>query len=103
MPLEPPASSHNRKASTASRKSLIFKNTQHRDAMPADVLSERFTTWKVAVKQLIAYFEGVSEIESRTAKELTKLSTVIQAPLPAADMFLAKGGMQVREYSRSEL
>lgn len=52
------------------------------------------------MRQLITYFEGVSDLESRTAKELTKLSTFIQVPFPAANLFLSKGGIQVcLEYS----
>jgi hypothetical protein len=106
MPPDTTTSAHNRKPSTASRKgersrtsSLILKNTQHHDTTPAGILVERFTTWKVAVKQLIAYFEGVSELESRAAKELTKLSSFIQVPFPAANLFMEKGGIQVRELS----
>jgi hypothetical protein len=90
------SSSHNRKPSAASQraeKSLIDKNTQPQDTTPADVVVERFTTWKDVVKQLITYFEGIHDIESRTAKELTKLSNVIQVPFPAASMFLEKGGI----------
>jgi hypothetical protein len=98
------SSSHSRKPSAASQKaerfrtnSLIAKNTQPQDTTATDVIVERFTTWKDVVKQLIAYFEGIHDIESRTAKELTKLSNVIQVPFPAASMFLEKGGIQVRE------
>ena len=39
------------------QKSLIKKNIQPTDLRPSDILIERFTAWKVIVKQLIAYFE----------------------------------------------
>jgi len=69
------------------------------DLRPSDVIIERFAAWKAIVKQLIgttgclgtlftfaleltfsslvAYFEGVADIENNTARELTKLGGVI--------------------------
>lgn len=83
------------KGSTASRNStLIKKNTAPSDLRPSDVLIERFVAWKAVVKQLIAYFEGVADIENNTAREYTKLAGVIQVPFRAGNQFLGEGGMQ---------
>ncbi|SGZ31406.1 BQ5605_C044g12168 [Microbotryum silenes-dioicae] len=103
-----------RKSSMASRNSqLIKKNTvsfgQGRgphELRPSDVLIERFNAWKRLVKNLIAYFEGIADIESNTAKELTKLGGVIQVPFREGNQFLGEGGVQdifygVREKTRA--
>ncbi|PBK59844.1 hypothetical protein ARMSODRAFT_966671 [Armillaria solidipes] len=84
-----------RNGSTISRnQSLIKKNVAPHDLKPSDVLIERFIAWKAIVKQLIAYFEGVADIENNTAKELTKLGAVIQVPFRAGNQFLGEGGLQ---------
>lgn len=36
---------------------MIKKNIAPHDLRPSDILIERFTAWKIIVKQLIAYFE----------------------------------------------
>ena len=47
-----------RHGSTVSRQqSLIKKNIAPHDLRPSDILIERFSAWKIIVKQLIAYFE----------------------------------------------
>lgn len=82
---------------------------------PSDVLIERFQAWKRLVKNLIAYFEGIADIEvsssifhcsrrfdltcfrhrqSNTAKELTQLGGVIQVPFREGNQFLGEGGVQ---------
>jgi hypothetical protein len=44
--------------STVSRnQSLIKKNIAPHDLRPSDILIERFTAWKMIIKQLIGYFE----------------------------------------------
>jgi hypothetical protein len=48
---------------------------------------------------IIAYFEGVADIEANTSKELTKLGAVIQVPFRPGNQFLGEGGMQVRCYT----
>ncbi|KDE07705.1 hypothetical protein MVLG_01979 [Microbotryum lychnidis-dioicae p1A1 Lamole] len=96
-----------RKSSMASRNSqLIKKNTGPHELRPSDVLIERFNAWKRLVKNLIAYFEGIADIESNTAKELTKLGGVIQVPFREGNQFLGEGGVQdifygVREKTRA--
>ncbi|EIN03492.1 hypothetical protein PUNSTDRAFT_78092 [Punctularia strigosozonata HHB-11173 SS5] len=81
--------------STRSRaQSLVQKATAPQDLRPSDVLIERFTAWKAIVKQLIAYFEGIADIQNNTAKELTKLGAVIQVPFRAGNQFLGEGGLQ---------
>ncbi|KDQ58910.1 hypothetical protein JAAARDRAFT_46561 [Jaapia argillacea MUCL 33604] len=93
-------SRHSRKGSTASRsQSLIKRNVAPQDLRPSDVLIERFTAWKAIVKQLIAYFEGIADIENNTARELTKLGAVIQVPFRAGNQFLGEGGLQDVFYS----
>lgn len=83
------------RVSTVSRnRSLIQKNTSSHELKPSDILLERFTAWKQIVKMLIAYFEGVADIESNTSKELTKLGAVIQVPFRPGNQFLGEGGMQ---------
>ena len=109
------ASARSRNGSTLSRnQSLIKKNIQLQDLKPADVLIERFVAWKAIVQQLTAYFEvnifhlycrifiktqfhtkGIADIETNTAKELTKLAGVIQVPFRAGNQFLGEGGLQV--------
>lgn len=82
--------------STRSRaQSLIKKNVAPQDLRPSDVLIERFVAWKAIVKQLIAYFEGIADIESNIAREYTKLGAVIQVPFCSATQFLGEGGLQV--------
>ncbi|GAA5882391.1 hypothetical protein JCM1840_006481 [Sporobolomyces johnsonii] len=95
-----------RRSSVASRQSqLIKKNTGPHELRPSDILIERFQAWKRLVKNLIAYFEGIADIESNTAKELTKLGGVIQVPFREGNQFLGEGGVQdiffgVRERTR---
>ncbi|KAM0791800.1 hypothetical protein ACM66B_004063 [Microbotryomycetes sp. NB124-2] len=95
-----------RKSSMASRNSqLIKKNTGQYELRPSDILIERFNAWKRLVKNLIAYFEGIADIEANTAKELTKLGGVIQVPFREGNQFLGEGGVQdifygVRERTR---
>lgn len=82
--------------STVSRsQSLIKKNIAPHDLRPSDILIERFTAWKVIVKQLIAYFEGIADIENNVAREMTKLAAVIQVPFRSGNQFLGEGGLQV--------
>ncbi|KAI0258102.1 hypothetical protein BC834DRAFT_913588 [Gloeopeniophorella convolvens] len=84
-----------RQGSTVSRsQSLIKKNIAPHDLRPSDVLIDRFVAWKAIVKQLIAYFEGIADIENNTAKEMTKLGAVIQVPFRSANQFLGEGGLQ---------
>ncbi|KAJ7438204.1 hypothetical protein B0H11DRAFT_2105399 [Mycena galericulata] len=84
-----------KQGSTLSRsQSLIKKNIAPHDLRPSDILIERFVAWKAIVKQLIAYFEGVADIQNNTAKELTKLGAVIQVPFRAGNQFLGEGGLQ---------
>ncbi|KAG8818698.1 hypothetical protein FRC18_012382, partial [Serendipita sp. 400] len=81
--------------STLSRsQTLIKKNIAPHDLRPSDVIIERFVAWKAIVKQLIAYFEGIADIENNTARELTKLGGVIQVPFRAGNQFLGQGGLQ---------
>jgi hypothetical protein len=103
-----------RATSVSRRRSLIDKSTAASDLRPSDVLIERFVAWKAIVKQLIAYFEvrplllysaradtaqGIADIESNTAKELTKLGGVIQVPFRAGSQFLGEGGLQDTFYA----
>ena len=84
------------KSSTMSRnQSLIKKNIAPHDLRPSDILIERFVAWKAIVKQLIAYFEGIADIENNVAREMTKLGAVIQVPFRAGNQFLGEGGLQV--------
>jgi hypothetical protein len=39
--------------------------------------------------------QGVADIENNTAKELTKLGSVIQVPFRSGNQFLGEGGLQV--------
>jgi hypothetical protein len=85
-----------RQGSTMSRsQSLIRKNVASHDLRPSDVLIERFVAWKAIVKQLIAYFEGIADIENNTSRELIKLGAVIQVPFRSGNQFLGEGGLQV--------
>ncbi|PFH47763.1 hypothetical protein AMATHDRAFT_50053 [Amanita thiersii Skay4041] len=86
-------------SSTSRTQSLIKKNIAPQDLRPSDVLIERFNAWKAIVKQLIAYFEGIADIENNTARELTKLGAVIQVPFRAGNQFLGEGGLQDVFYS----
>ncbi|EJU04866.1 cytoplasm protein [Dacryopinax primogenitus] len=89
-----------RPGSTVSRaQTLIKRNIAANDLKPSDILIERFQAWKHIVKMLIAYFEGVADIENNTARELTKLGGVIQVPFKAGNQFLGEGGMQDVFYS----
>ncbi|EMD33535.1 hypothetical protein CERSUDRAFT_87373 [Gelatoporia subvermispora B] len=84
-----------RHGSTVSRsQSLINKNIAPHDLRPSDILIERFVAWKVIVKQLIAYFEGIADIENNVAREMTKLAAVIQVPFRSGNQFLGEGGLQ---------
>ncbi|KAI0050471.1 hypothetical protein FA95DRAFT_1555591 [Auriscalpium vulgare] len=84
-----------RQGSTISKtQSLIKKNIAPHDLRPSDILIERFVAWKAIVKQLIAYFEGIADIENNTARELTKLGAVIQVPFRSGNQFLGEGGLQ---------
>ncbi|KAG5642252.1 hypothetical protein DXG03_003353 [Asterophora parasitica] len=84
-----------KQGSTISRnQSLIKKNVAPQDLRPSDILIERFVAWKAIVKQLIAYFEGVADIENNVAKELTRLGAVIQVPFRSGNQFLGEGGLQ---------
>ncbi|KAF8554019.1 hypothetical protein OG21DRAFT_1603770 [Imleria badia] len=81
--------------STLSRsQSLIKKNVAPQDLKPSDVLIERFVAWKAIVKQLIAYFEGLADIQNNIAREYTKLRAVIQVPFRAGNHFLGESGLQ---------
>lgn len=83
------------KRSTMSRsQTLIKKNIAPHDLRPSDIIIERFQAWKSIVKQLIAYFEGIADIENNTARELTKLGGVIQVPFRSGNQFLGEGGLQ---------
>jgi len=92
-----------RKSSIASRQSqLVKKATGPTDLRPSDILIERFEAWKNITKNLIAYFEGIADIEANTAKELVKLGGVIQVPFRAGNQFLGEGGIQDVFYSVRE-
>ncbi|THH00074.1 hypothetical protein EW026_g2384 [Hermanssonia centrifuga] len=65
-------------SAVSRQQSLIKKSIAPHDLRPSDILIERFTAWKVIVKQLIAYFEGLADIENNVAREMTKLGAVIQ-------------------------
>ncbi|KAG8978051.1 hypothetical protein FRC05_011166 [Tulasnella sp. 425] len=88
------ATSISRKSTMSRNQSLIKKNTAPSDLRPSDVLIERFIAWKAITKQLIAYFEGIADIENNTGRELTKLGAVIQVPFRAGNQFLGEGGLQ---------
>ena len=76
--------------------SLIKKSIAPHDLRPSDILIERFTAWKIIVKQLISYFEGIADIQNNVAREMTKLAGVIQVPFRSGNQFLGEGGLQVR-------
>ncbi|KAF8990776.1 hypothetical protein BDQ17DRAFT_342716 [Cyathus striatus] len=89
-----------RQGSTMSRtQSLIKRNIELHDLVPSDVLIERFVAWKAIVKQLIAYFEGVADVQNNTAREMAKLAAVIQVPFRSGNQFLGEGGLQDVYYS----
>ncbi|KAI5886674.1 uncharacterized protein SCHCODRAFT_02104189 [Schizophyllum commune H4-8] len=73
---------------------LVRRNVNPQETQPSDVLVERFTAWKHAIKQLTAYFEGIAEAEHDNAKELAKLSAVIQLPFKPGNQFSEEGGIQ---------
>ncbi|KAK2464146.1 hypothetical protein APHAL10511_003839 [Amanita phalloides] len=81
-------------SSLSRSQSLIKKNIAPHDLRPSDILIERFVAWNAIVKQLIAYFEGVADIQLNTARELTRLCAVIQVPFRAGNQFLGEGGLQ---------
>ncbi|KAJ3559536.1 hypothetical protein NM688_g274 [Phlebia brevispora] len=81
-------------SAVSRQQSLIKKNIAPHDLRPSDILIERFTAWKVIVKQLIAYFEGLADIENNVAREMTKLGAVIQVPFRSGNQFLGEGGLQ---------
>ncbi|GBE90013.1 hypothetical protein SCP_1800350 [Sparassis crispa] len=81
-------------SSVSRSQSLIKKNIAPHDLRPSDILIERFIAWKIIVKQLIAYFEGIADIENNVARELTKLGAVIQVPFRSGNQFLGEGGVQ---------
>lgn len=86
--------------STVSRsQSLIKKSIAPHDLRPSDILIERFTAWKIIVKQLIAYFEGIADIQNNVAREMTKLAGVIQVPFRSGNQFLGEAGLQVRAWA----
>ncbi|WFD28413.1 hypothetical protein MNAN1_003423 [Malassezia nana] len=101
------ATTASRKSTIASRNaSLIKKNTGPLELRPSDILIERFNGWKNITKMLIAYFEGIADIEYNTAKEMTKLGGVIQVPFREGNQFLGEDGLQdifysIREKSRT--
>ncbi|KAJ1307930.1 hypothetical protein OPQ81_002006 [Rhizoctonia solani] len=88
------ATSISRRSAVSKNQALIRKSTAVHELRPSDILIERFTAYKHIVKQLIAYFEGVADIESNTAKEMTKLGAVIQVPFKAGNQFMGEGGLQ---------
>lgn len=55
--------------------------------------------WKDITKMLIAYFEGIADIEYNTAKEMAKLGGVIQVPFRQGNQFLGEDGIQDVFYS----
>ncbi|EIM19868.1 hypothetical protein WALSEDRAFT_61229 [Wallemia mellicola CBS 633.66] len=94
--------------STKSSKSKLLaqKQSSPSELVPSDILLDRFNAWKTITKNLIAYFEGIADIESNTARELTKLGGVIQVPFKEGSQFMGHGGLQdiffeVRDKSRS--
>ncbi|KAM0747057.1 hypothetical protein T439DRAFT_293287 [Meredithblackwellia eburnea MCA 4105] len=101
-----PRSTVSRKSSMASRNSmLIKKNTSVWELRPSDVLIDRFQAWKRITKDLIAYFEGIADIEANTAAQLNKLGGLIHVPFREGNLFLGEGGVQdifygVREKTR---
>ncbi|KAF8753329.1 Pleckstrin homology domain [Rhizoctonia solani] len=84
------ATSVSRRSAMSKNQTLIRKSTAVHELRPSDILIERFTAYKHIVKQLVAYFEGVADIESNTAKEMTKLGAVIQVPFKAGNQFMAR-------------
>ncbi|OSX59140.1 hypothetical protein POSPLADRAFT_1151935 [Postia placenta MAD-698-R-SB12] len=86
------ASKHS--SSLSRSQSLIRKSIAPHDLRPSDILIERFTAWKIIVKQLIAYFEGIADIQNNVAREMTKLAGVIQVPFRSGNQFLGEGGLQ---------
>ncbi|KDQ19293.1 hypothetical protein BOTBODRAFT_27873 [Botryobasidium botryosum FD-172 SS1] len=93
------ASGVTRKSTVSRGQSLIKRNTAPHELRPSDVLIERFQAWKAITKQLIAYFEGIADIENNTARELTKLGAVIQVPFRAGNHFMGEDGLQDVFYS----
>ncbi|KAH9926523.1 hypothetical protein B0H21DRAFT_894979 [Amylocystis lapponica] len=81
-------------SSMSRSQSLIQKSIAPHDLRPSDILIDRFVAWKVIVKQLIAYFEGIADIENNIAREMTKLAAVIQVPFRSGNQFLGEGGLQ---------
>ncbi|KZT06107.1 uncharacterized protein LAESUDRAFT_700998 [Laetiporus sulphureus 93-53] len=83
-----------RRSSLSRTQSLIKKNIAPHDLRPSDILIERFTAWKIIVNQLIAYFEGIADIQNNVAREMAKLAGVIQVPFRSGNQFLGEGGLQ---------
>ncbi|KAI6122335.1 hypothetical protein EDD16DRAFT_1571688 [Pisolithus croceorrhizus] len=75
-------------------QSLVKKNVSPTDLRPSDILIDRFVAWKAIVKQMIAYFEGVADIEGNVAREYTKLGAVVQVPFKSGTQFLGESGLQ---------
>ena len=90
-------------SSISRSQSLIRKNIAPQDLRPSDILIERFVAWKIIVKQLISYFEGIADIENNVAREMTKLGAVIQVPFRSGNQFLGEGGLQVSTHAFSML
>jgi hypothetical protein len=65
------------------------------DLNAPDILIERFTAWKIIVKQLASHFESVAGIENNAAREMTKIAGTIQVPFRSGSQFLRGGGLQV--------
>ena len=47
---------------------LVRRNVNPQETQPSDVLVERFTAWKHAIKQLTAYFEVRGDRRAKRAK-----------------------------------
>lgn len=77
-------------------RSLVKRSIEVHDLNAADLLIERFTAWKIIVKQLISYFEGYAIIQNSASREMVKLSAIIQVPFRSGNQFLGEGGLQVR-------
>ncbi|EKM77876.1 hypothetical protein AGABI1DRAFT_107696 [Agaricus bisporus var. burnettii JB137-S8] len=75
-------------------RSLVKRSIEVHDLNAADLLIERFTAWKIIVKQLISYFEGYAIIQNSASREMVKLSAIIQVPFRSGNQFLGEGGLQ---------
>ena len=54
---------------------LIFVGPH--ELRPSDILIERFQAWKRLVKNLIAYFEGIADIEVSKDSKMTRLEVLM--------------------------